>query len=780
LKKLDHSLNTDAYETGGLSLSIADIMVENCVGKLSLPMGLGLNFQINNKFYTVPMVVEEPSVIAACSAAAKFISENAEGFTAHATDSIMRGQIQILDCDCQTAVFVIEQSQKEIIDYANQACQSMVSRGGGVVRVIPKIVPCGDDLKMIDSNASDMLIVELLINVCESMGANIINTVVEHTSPFVADLVGGRSGIKILTNLCTERRAFAKFEIPIEKMKWKNASGEEVAKRMIEGYLFAKHDIYRAVTHNKGIMNGIDAVAVATGQDWRAIEAAAHTYSELKHGKYQPLTQYHIKKTKDGQVYFTGSIEFPISLGTVGGVVQNNQVYSNNMKMLGYPNSKELAQIFVCVGLANNFAALRALAIEGIQKGHMSLHAKNIALSAGVPHYLAMDAVEFMKSIGRISKDSAKAYMGAIDLYAELRTEIPREQEKQPVRPLSTFFLEISVDSLSEPIILNIALDCYTKKAIHLAIEKNPKTKRTPEDISIQHKLFGDKGYSWLSGFFVELDLIKFSSVMDAVPGANTSKSQELCYKLKTLAILINILSLNLIKMDYAKVRKAYEIIKLNPNSEDLEKLINGGDVTLKYGCFLLAEMIKITQYNLELIIPFPQLKAVLLKEMFAIIESHFVVYEMWNDAIHHKKFDFERFFNFRRKRLCATMMLYCDALSLKNDLNETIINKMKALGEVYEIEGTMARDVARWSAGETETNVYTYWLLMKGISNQIGAQEKVKQQFIKMIMPISNKKKEKLDSTLIDQYEVTRCVIQSHYGVNDKILPPSDIEPKL
>lgn len=267
---------------------------------------------------------------------------------------------------------------------------------------------------------------------------------------------------------------------------------------------------------------------------------------------------------------------------------------------------------------------------------------------------------------------------------------------------------------------------------------------------------------------------------MDAVPGANTSKSQELCYKLKTLAILINILSLNLIKMDYAKVRKAYEIIKLNPNSEDLEKLINGGDVTLKYGCFLLAEMIKITQYNLELIIPFPQLKAVLLKEMFAIIESHFVVYEMWNDAIHHKKFDFERFFNFRRKRLCATMMLYCDALSLKNDLNETIINKMKALGEVYEIEGTMARDVARWSAGETETNVYTYWLLMKGISNQIGAQEKVKQQFIKMIMPISNKKKEKLDSTLIDQYEVTRCVIQSHYGVNDKILPPSDIEPKL
>jgi len=386
-----------------------------------------------------------------------------------------------------------------------------------------------------------------------------------------------------------------------------------------------------------------------------------------------------------------------------------------------------------------------------------------------------------MKSIGRISKDSAKAYMGAIDLYAELRTETPKEQEKQPVRPLSTFFLEISVDSLSDPIILNIALDCYTKKAIHVAIEKNPKTKRTAEDISIQHKLFGGKGYEWLSSFFVELDLIKFSSVMDHVPGSNTSKSQELCYKLKTLAILINILSLNLIKMDYVKLRKAYEIIKVNPNSDqDLEKLINGGgDVAFKYGCFLLAEMIKITQYNLELIIPFPQLKAILLKEMFNIIESHFVVYEMWNDAIHHKKFDFERFFNFRRKRLCATMMLYCDALILKNDLSENIINKMKALGEVYEIEGTMARDVARWSAGETETNVYTYWLLMKGIT-QYGAQEKIKQQFIKMIMPISNKKKEQLDSTLIDQYEVTRCVIQSHYGVNDKILPPSDIEPKL
>jgi len=278
------------------------------------------------------MVVEEPSVIAACSSAAKFISENAGGFKAGATESIMRGQMQILDCDCDRAKFIIEQNSKKIIDYANQACQNMVSRGGGVVRVKPKIIPCGNDLKMIDSHYSDMLVVDIMINVCESMGANIINTVVEHTSPYVAELVGGRPGIKILTNLCKDRRAFAYFEIPIEKMKWKTTSGEEVAKRMIEAYLFAKHDVYRAVTHNKGIMNGIDAAAVATGQDWRAIEAAAHTYSEiskylplilklshiLAHGKYQPLTQYSIKKDANGKIFFKGSIELPISLGTVG------------------------------------------------------------------------------------------------------------------------------------------------------------------------------------------------------------------------------------------------------------------------------------------------------------------------------------------------------------------------------------------------------------------------------------------------------------------------------
>jgi len=448
------------------------------------------------------------------------------------------------------------------------------------------------------------------------------------------------------------------------------------------------------------------------------------------------------------------------------------------MKILGYPNSKELSQILVCVGLANNFAAMRALAIEGIQKGHMSLHAKNIALSAGVPHYLSMDAVEFMKSIGRISKDSAKAYLEAIDLYVELNSERPKEYEKQPTKPLSTFFVEIFVDSLVEPIIVNIALDCYSDKALHLAIEKNPKTKRTQQEISIQTKLFGDKGYEWLSGFFVELDLIKFSSLNEGIT-ANSGKSQELCYKLKTLSILSNILSNNLLKMNYNKARKVYEIIKMDSNHESLRDILKDEDLCFRYGCFLLAELIKITRYNLELIIPYPQLKPILLNEMFTVIESHFHVYEMWLNATRNNKFNFQQFFLHRKKRLCATMMLYCDALILKNDLQADTLNKMKVLGEIYEIEGTIARDLSRWSSGEREVNVYSYWLLMNKIAER-GADENVKQQFIKTMTPLSNEKKKQLDSGLIDQYEVTRCVIQGHYGVNGKSLLPTNIEPKL
>lgn len=480
----------------------------------------------------------------------------------------------------------------------------------------------------------------------------------------------------------------------------------------------------------------------------------------------------------------------PIALGTVGnnpillyfliltgGVVQNNPIYQNNMKMLGSPNAKELSQILVCVGLANNFAAMRALAIEGIQKGHMNLHAKNIALSAGVPHYLSMDAVDFMKSIGRISKDTAKAYLGAIDLYTELRPETPKESENPAVKSLSTFFVELHLDSLTEPIVLNIALNCQSERPIHLAMEKNPKTKRTQQDITIQKQLFGDKGFEWLSGFFHELDLIKFSVETDDLLGSKKAKT-ELCYKLKTLAILANILSYNLVKINYNKVQEVYKVIKQNPNSESIKDILKGENIGLRYGCFLLAELIKITQYNLEITLPFEQIKSLLLNEMYNIIESHFIAHEMWVEAMQKKRFDFERFLLARRKRLSATIMLYCDALVLGGSgLNQKVVNSMKLLGEIYELEGTMARDVSRWALGESDVNAYSYWLLMKDLYKE-GSKENVKKQFVKSVISLSNPMKKNLDTNLLDQYEVTKCVIQGHYNVN--VLPSNGGDPKL
>ena len=357
-------------QNGGLTTEIADYMIENCVGIMPLPLGLGLGFKINGRQYQVPMAIEEPSVIAACSAIAKIISEKGSGFICKSTPPIMIAQIEVLEVDdVKDAEYKLKVSKKDIIKYANQSCQSMVARGGGV-----------EDLRF-RQLADRILVVELFVNVKESMGANVINSIAEFTGPYIQDdiLKQGRVGIKILSNLCTERMTLSEFEIPVEKLAWKSASGREVAERVVEAQQFAEHDQYRATTHNKGIMNGIDAVAVALGQDWRAIESAAHSYASIG-GAYGPLTKYWIKDD-----IFHGQIEMPISVGSQGGAIKSNPSYMNTLKILGYPNATELAHIMLSVGLAQNFAALRALSIEGIQRGHMNLHSRNVAIRAGIP-----------------------------------------------------------------------------------------------------------------------------------------------------------------------------------------------------------------------------------------------------------------------------------------------------------------------------------------------------------------------------------------------------------
>jgi len=368
----------------GLDMEVADMMIENAVGGLTLPLGVAPNFVINGAHYIVPMAVEEPSVIAAASSIAKLVSENG-GFKGKSTGNIMTSQVQILDIkDPDAAVKILTDSREELIEAANQFCQSSVRRGGGVRDVYPRlIIP-----QM--GNRDPYVVVHIDVDVCEAMGANIVNTVAEGVAPKLADMVEGRSALRILSNLCLKRRSAAMFRIPFGALSWKGESGEKVAERVMEAYLFAEDDPYRAATHNKGVMNGIDAAAIAMGQDWRAIEASCHAAAAVG-GSYGSMTKYSLE---DG--YLIGKLEMPIACGSKGGALTTHPVYKLSHKLLGYPDAQTICQIIVAVGLAQNFAAIRALAIEGIQKGHMNLHARNICLNAGVPNELIDECRGYM------------------------------------------------------------------------------------------------------------------------------------------------------------------------------------------------------------------------------------------------------------------------------------------------------------------------------------------------------------------------------------------------
>jgi degradative hydroxymethylglutaryl-CoA reductase len=288
----------------------------------------------------------------------------------------------------------------------------MIHRGGGVVNLLAKVIRFDNDFKELAEstlNRSDMLVVELIINVCDSMGANAVNTVCEKIAPTIQEVCGGRVGLRILSNLCIYRKAGAEFRIPCQKLSNARFSGNHAARLLMEAYLFAVGDIFRAATHNKGIMNGVDAVALATGQDWRAVESAAHSFASI--GKYKPLTTYRIVEDKEGIQTLVGRLEMPLSVGTRGGATHSNPLYIQNLELLKNPTSSQLAEIMVCVGLAQNFAALRALSQEGIQKGHMKLHARNIAISAGIPLDRIEDAVKYLIDSKDISEDRARQFI---------------------------------------------------------------------------------------------------------------------------------------------------------------------------------------------------------------------------------------------------------------------------------------------------------------------------------------------------------------------------------
>ena len=379
---------------GGISYDEADKMVENAIGTFSLPLGIATNFKINGKDYIIPMVIEEPSVIAAASKGAK-IARIKGGFEVTADESYSIGQIQVLDIDIPSAIQKINNSSNEILQLANSKSNTLSKMGKGA-----KEISC----KEVDTPSGKMLIVELLIDVGDAMGANITNTMCEAVSPLIEKISGGRTLLRILSNYSTRRIAKAKAVFEKEAV-----GGEKVVNDIILAFEFADNDVYRAVTHNKGILNGIIAVANAVGQDSRAIEAAANAYA-TKSGRYRSLSQW----SKDNDGNLVGTLEIPLSVGIVGGIVNVHPIAKVCTKILGVSTAQELACVMIATGLAQNFSAIRALATEGIQKGHMRLHARNLAAAAGATSEQIDKIVKKMIEEKKISLDRAKELLEQI------------------------------------------------------------------------------------------------------------------------------------------------------------------------------------------------------------------------------------------------------------------------------------------------------------------------------------------------------------------------------
>jgi len=395
LKKVGEFANLKDEEINamekGLSLELAERMVENVISTLKIPLGIGVNFLINDRDYLIPMATEESSVIAAASNAAK-ICRKTGGFRASSTEPIMIGQIQLISKNPEKAREIILRNKSRILEIANEQDPTLLGLGGGALDL---------EVRILKTRKGRMVISHLLVDVRDAMGANIVNTMAEAVSPFMEEITGGKTFLRIVSNFSTKRLARAEVTVSKEEV-----GGEEVVDGIIKAYEFAASDPYRAVTHNKGVMNGISAIVLATGNDTRAVEAGAHAYA-ARNGKYQPLTSWKM----DGDGNLNGRIELPLAVGIVGGATMNPTARVA-LKILGVKTASELAEVMASVGLAQNLAALKALASEGIQRGHMSLHAKNIAMMAGAKGKEIDRIAEILVKEKNIRVNRAKELLG--------------------------------------------------------------------------------------------------------------------------------------------------------------------------------------------------------------------------------------------------------------------------------------------------------------------------------------------------------------------------------
>jgi hydroxymethylglutaryl-CoA reductase len=384
----------------GLSPEQADHMIENVIGVHALPLGIALNFVINGRDVFVPMAVEEPSVVAGASFMAK-LARAGGGFFAHTTQPEMIGQMQLLDVpDLAAARLAILEHKQELLDEAAEIDPVLKRLGGG---------PRDLEVRLIETSpVGPFLVLHLIYDVRDAMGANAINTAVERLAPLVESLVGGRVHLRILSNLADRRLARSRCTIPLDQLAFDTYSAEEVRDGIIAAWAFAAVDPYRAATHNKGIMNGVDPIVIVTGNDWRAIEAGAHAYA-ARSGRYTSLSTW----GKDAEGNLVGTLEMPMAVGIVGGATRVHPTAGSALKLMNIQTASELAEIIVSVGLAQNLAALRALATEGIQRGHMSLHARQVAIAAGAQGELIERLAQQLVSEKTVRVDRAEAILKA-------------------------------------------------------------------------------------------------------------------------------------------------------------------------------------------------------------------------------------------------------------------------------------------------------------------------------------------------------------------------------
>ena len=398
-----------ALEAGGIDADTADKFVENVLGTYALPYGVALNVRVNGVDHVVPMVVEEPSVVAAASNAAKMVRQGG-GFTAEIDPPLMISQIQLTDVDdVPGAMHRVLAHKGEILERADRAIPGLVARGGGARDL---------EVRALGQASDRMMVVHVIIDCRDAMGANLVNTVAEAVADRLAEVARAKVGLRILSNLCDKRCVRLRCRIPASELATDDMPGEQVIDGIVNASRFAELDPYRAATHNKGIMNGIDAVVIATGNDWRAVEAGAHAFA-ARSGQYSPLAIWR----REGHD-LVGRLEVPLALGTVGGTLRVHPAARLSLRMLAVENAGDLAAVAAAIGLANNLAALRALATDGIQRGHMAQHARSVALAAGAASGMVDRVAQLIVEARDITLEAAKRALAVLTAEGDGATAI--------------------------------------------------------------------------------------------------------------------------------------------------------------------------------------------------------------------------------------------------------------------------------------------------------------------------------------------------------------------